>query len=88
MTELLDQAFKTASALPPEMQDEMARVLLQLAGQEQPVYHLTPEERADLAEAQAEFERGEFATDAEVRAVWLSMACEDQLYAERATAAR
>jgi hypothetical protein len=31
---------------------------------------LTPEEEAGLAEADAEIERGELATDEEVRAMW------------------
>jgi hypothetical protein len=31
---------------------------------------LTPEEEIDLAEADAEIERGECATDEEVRAMW------------------
>ena len=52
------------------MQDDLARVLLQLTVEEQPVYQLTPEEEADLDEADAEIARGEFATDDQVRAVW------------------
>ena len=43
---------------------------MQLAGYEQPVYVLTPEEEADLMEARAEMERGEFATEAEVQTVF------------------
>ena len=53
------------------MQDEIARVVLVLAGDdEQPVYQLTPEEEADLDESDAEAARSEFATDEEVRAIW------------------
>lgn len=70
MTHLLDQAFERVRALPPETQDEYARVLLRLAGDDEgDVYQLTPEEEADLIEAQAEMKRGEFATDEEVEAV-------------------
>lgn len=58
------------SALPDEMQDELARILLQLAGVEQPSYELTPEEEADIDASLTEAERGEFATDEEVRAIW------------------
>ncbi len=58
------------SALPDEMQDELARILLQLAGVEQPSYELTPEEEADIDASLTEAERGEFATDEEVRAMW------------------
>ena len=37
---------------------------------DQTPYALTPEEEADLDASLAEAERGEFATDEEVRAVW------------------
>ena len=70
MTRLLKQAVETVSALPDDMQDEFARILLQLAGVEQPSYELNPEEEADLDASLAEAERGEFATDEEVRAMW------------------
>jgi hypothetical protein len=70
MTELLDHAIETVRALPPAMQDELARVLLQLAGEEQPVIQLTAEEEADLAAADEEIARGEFATDEEMSAIW------------------
>ena len=69
MTKLLDQAFEKAPALPPEMQDQAARMLLVYAGDEEPVAGLTPEEEADLMEAQAEMARGEFATEAEAQAI-------------------
>lgn len=39
-------------------------------GVTQTPYVLTPEERADIDASLAEAERGEFATDEEVRAVW------------------
>ena len=70
MTRLLDQAIETVSALPDEAQDDLARILLQFAGVEQPPYVLTAEEDADIDASLAEAERGEFATDEEVRAVW------------------
>ena len=70
MTRLLQQAIETVSALPEEVQDDLARMLLQFAGVEQPPYVLTPEEEADIDASLAEAERGEFATDEEVRAVW------------------
>ena len=56
--------------LPPEAQDALARFLLQVAGEDHSVIQLTPEEEADLAEADAEIERGEFATDEQMRAIW------------------
>lgn len=54
MTRLLEQAFDKVSTLPDAQQDELARVMLQLAGVDQPPIQLTPEEEADLAEADAE----------------------------------
>jgi predicted transcriptional regulator len=70
MTRLLKEAIETVSALPADRQDELARILLQLAGVEQPPYELTPEEQADVNSSLVEAERGEFATDEEVRATW------------------
>ena len=70
MTELLEQAVERVRALPPDQQDEFARVLLRLPGDDEAVYQLSPEEEADLIEAEAEIERGEFATAAEVEAVF------------------
>jgi predicted RNA-binding Zn ribbon-like protein len=69
MTKLLERAVDSVRALPPEVQDELARLLLQVAGEEQPVIRLTAEERADLAEADAEISRGEFATDEQMRSI-------------------
>ncbi len=69
MTKLLEQAVEQVQSLPLEMQDQAARILLAYAGDEEPILELTPEEEADLIEAQSEMQRGEFATAAEVEAV-------------------
>jgi hypothetical protein len=69
MTKLLEQAVDSVRGLPAEVQDELARLLLQVAGEEQPVFRLTPEEHADLAAADAEIARGEFATDEQIRSI-------------------
>jgi hypothetical protein len=69
MTKLLEQAVATARNLPPEMQDDIARMMLTYASDDARVIELTPEEESDLIEAQAEMARGEFATEAEVQAV-------------------
>ena len=71
MTRLLEQAIETVRVLPDDVQDDLARMILQLAGVEQPPYELTPEEAADLDASLTEAERGEFATDDEVRAMWV-----------------
>ena len=71
MTKLLDRALAAARSLPPEAQDDIAHVVLQLAGagNEVPV-SLTPEQQAAIAASKAAAVRGEFASDEEVRAVW------------------
>jgi hypothetical protein len=66
MTRLLEQAIEAVSVLPEDVQDDLARMLLQLAGVDQPPYELTPEEAADIDASLAEAERGELATDEEV----------------------
>jgi hypothetical protein len=71
MTELLELAVEAARSLPAERQDEIARLVLQWAGNEaQPVYTLSREEEASFAQSLAQAARGEFATDAQVRAIW------------------
>jgi hypothetical protein len=70
MTELLKYAVETARGLSAEMQDDIARTLLQLLGRAAPLYQLSEEDRADLADADAEIERGDFASEAEVKALW------------------
>ena len=70
MTKLLEEAIREVQALPLEMPEQAARMLLAYAGDEEPFLALTPEEEADLLEAQAEMRRGEFATAAEVEAVF------------------
>ncbi|MBI5311698.1 MAG: hypothetical protein HZB28_00900 [Methylocystis sp.] len=70
MTRLLDEAVAKARRLPDAAQDEIAQVLMQLAGDEVAPIQLTPEEEHDLAEALAEAERSEFASDEAMRALW------------------
>ena len=70
MTRLLEQAFSKVSTLPDAEQDELARVLLELAGIDQPPIQLTAQEDADLAAAEAEVARGELASAEEVSAIW------------------
>ena len=67
---LLEQAVDTVRALPPETQDDLARLLLQLAGEEQPAIPLTVGEAAGFRESLTQASRREFATDEQVRSVW------------------
>jgi predicted transcriptional regulator len=68
MTALLDQAIASVRDLPDDAQDAVARMLLDLVA-EDPV-ELTAEEAASFEESLAQAERGEFASDEAVRAIW------------------
>jgi len=71
MTKLLDQALDAVRILSPDEQDDIARVILQLAGKEDSIpVALSAEERRVIDRSRAAAARGEFATDDEVRAVW------------------
>ncbi|MGB8399987.1 hypothetical protein [Bradyrhizobium sp.] len=71
MTKLLDEAVEAVRRLPSDDQDDIARAIMQLAGSNAsaPIV-LSPEERVAIARSKAAADRGEFATDAQVRAVW------------------
>lgn len=70
MTKLLEQAVEAARSLPPAMQDKMARVIIAMTGDEPPAVQLTPEEEASFEDSLAQAERGEFAIDDQMRAIW------------------
>jgi hypothetical protein len=71
MTKLLDQALKAARNLPADAQDDIAHLVLRLAGADaEPPVPLAPDEEAAIAASKAAAARGEFATDDQVRAVW------------------
>jgi hypothetical protein len=70
MTDLLDRALRAARELPPDAQNEIARLVLMMAGDDQPALLLSAEEEATFAESRAQAARREFATDEQVRAVW------------------
>jgi hypothetical protein len=72
MTKLLDQALAAARSVSPDAQDDIARVVLRLAGtdDEASPVALSPEERVAVVASQAAAARGEFATDEQVRVVW------------------
>jgi hypothetical protein len=71
MTKLFDQAVEAARSLPADAQDDIAHVVLQLAGaDDEPPVSLTPDEQEAISRSKAAAARGEFATDEQVRAVW------------------
>lgn len=70
MTELLASAMAAAGELPDEMQDEVARMVLMLAGHEQGLAELREDDERAVRLSQAAAARGDFATDEAVAAVW------------------
>jgi hypothetical protein len=71
MTKLLDDALQAAPTLPALAQDDIARVVLQLAGMDDtPLVMLSAEERAAVEGSKATAARGEIATEEQVRAMW------------------
>jgi hypothetical protein len=71
MTKLLDEALEAVRRLPSRDQDDIARAIMQLAGSGPPApIVLSPEEREAIARSKAAADRGEFASDEQVGAVW------------------
>ncbi len=71
MTELLDRAVEAARRLSPTAQDDIARLVLRLAAaDDEPPVVLAPEEREAVEASKASAARGDFATEAEIHAVW------------------
>jgi len=68
VTKLVQQAIAAISHLPPETQDDIARLMLALA--ESPPTPLTEDEAAAIAEAEAEIVRGERVPSATIQAFW------------------
>jgi hypothetical protein len=68
VTKLVQQAVAAISHLPPETQDDIARLMLALA--ESPPTPLTEDEAAAIAEAEAEITRGERVPSATIQAFW------------------
>lgn len=70
MTDLLERALRLARDLPAAEQDLVARLIFDLSGDEHSAVDLTSEEESSLSESLGQAGRGEFATEAQVRAVW------------------
>lgn len=72
MTRLLEKALEAVRRLPDDGQDEIARAMLALAGDngDSEPLPLTHEERDAIARSKAAAAHGDFATDEQVRAVW------------------
>jgi len=71
MIKALEQAFEKVKALSEERQEYAAELLEQIANaDDDAVYRLSDEERRLVREGLAELDRGEVASEAEVRAVF------------------
>ena len=69
MTKLLEQALDAVRRLPATSQDEIARAMLSLAGDESPE-RVSSADLAAVLEGLAQAQRREFASDAEVEAAF------------------
>ncbi len=72
MTKLLEDAVKVVRGLPADTQDDIARAMLALAEVEagEAAVTLSDTERQAIAISRQAAANGEFATDAQVAAVW------------------
>jgi predicted transcriptional regulator len=71
MTKLLEKALEAVRRLSPEEQDEIARTLLQLVGDDAGGPEaVATEHLAAVLEGLAQAQRGDFASDAEVEAAF------------------
>ncbi len=69
MTKLLEEGIKAVQGLPEDRQNDAGEMLLAIAGNSDR-YQLTPEQIEDVKLAIAETDRGEFASDEEMAALW------------------
>jgi hypothetical protein len=70
MTKLLDRAFEAVRRLPSDKQDEIARAMLTLAGDEGQPEEIDPAHLPDVLESLAQAKHRRFATDAEVESAF------------------
>ncbi|MDB5553963.1 MAG: hypothetical protein JWL86_3947 [Rhizobium sp.] len=70
MTKLFEKAVATTSKLPAEMQDDIASIMLSLAGEDLPPIELSDEEIVSFEKSRAQAARREFSPDSDVQAVW------------------
>ena len=70
MTKLLHDAIERLKELPEERQNELARMLIDVAASDLAPYVLADEERTAVEEGLAEVERGQIASDEDVAAMW------------------
>jgi hypothetical protein len=66
----MEMAIARLRALPLERQEELADYLLDLADSEENPYQLTDEQRAEVELAIKDADKGKFATQKELDALW------------------
>ena len=71
MTNLFERAVETVRGLPPETQDALARLVLQLAEENDlPPIAMSDDGEASFADSMDEAERGEFVSEETIQAFW------------------
>ena len=70
MNTLLEKAVGKMRTLPLDLQEDVARLVLQFVVEAEDDFELTPEDREALSESLAQAERGEFANDERIAAIW------------------
>jgi hypothetical protein len=71
MRKLFERAVEAVRGLPPETQDALARLVLQLAEENDlPPIAMSCDEEASFVESMAEAERGEFVSDEAIQTFW------------------
>ena len=70
MTKLLERALEAVPGLPADTQDEIARAMLTMAGDEGEREPIDPAHLLDVLESLAQAKRRQFATDSEVEAAF------------------
>ena len=70
MTKILEDAIEKVRRLPEDRQAYAAEVLEQIAAAGSDLFIIPDDHRAAVLEGLAQAERGEFATDEEMAALW------------------
>jgi hypothetical protein len=70
MTKLIDEAVAAVKQLPAKTQDDIARLMLNIA--HSPVLELSADVKAALAESDAQFARGERVPESVIKNFWQS----------------
>lgn len=70
MTKVLEDVIEKVRRLPEDRQAYVAEVLEQIVANDEDLFVVPEEHRADVLEGLEQAERGEFATDQEMAALW------------------